>query len=241
MPGSSGSAKPTPADIRRGIRASDLPYGEQALLGAILDHDYYGASGLGCIASVETLAAELDTTVRSINRMLVPLLEGGWVTAERKGKHRPLRMGKKCVDSAIRLVRLRTGESLTDSSQPSDAPMTNPSRTHDESVPHPGPIGQPKRDSREGEEIHSAGGVVQPTQEEKSKPKPMGSLKSFQVAKCEADLKRELACVGWTMSAEGDLSERTGWFEPPPPKPKLMERVERYRAHVAAAGGGGPC
>src|SRR4051812_4794651 len=145
------TVNPSPADIRRGIRASDLPYGEQALLGAILDHDYYGASDLGCIASVKTLAAELDTTERSINRMLAVLIKGEWVTVERSGKHRPLRMGKKCVDAAIKLVRLRTDESLTDSSQASDAPMTNPSCTHDESVLHLGPIGQPKRDSREGE------------------------------------------------------------------------------------------
>ena len=142
--------EPNPADIRRGIRRSGLPYGEQTLLAAILDHDYYGKSELGCIASLKTLAAELDTTERSINRMLVRLLKDKWVIQERSGKIRPLRMGEKCLKSAPRPIR-----------QGTDASLTNPSCSPDESVLFTRRIRQGKRVLREREKNGSRFAPIQ--------------------------------------------------------------------------------
>src|SRR5512147_1060583 len=89
-------AKPDAFEINRRIRRSDLSYAAQALLGAILDHDRYGRSARGCVASLETLAGEINATPQYVSRLLPRLLDGGWIVAgPRCGRSRSLRMGPK--------------------------------------------------------------------------------------------------------------------------------------------------
>src|SRR3954470_24488956 len=78
-PGKAGLSAPSPDcfEINRRIRRSGLSYAAQALLCAILDHDRYGQSLLGCTASLATLANEIGATPQYVSRLLLPLLEGG--------------------------------------------------------------------------------------------------------------------------------------------------------------------
>jgi hypothetical protein len=85
--------------VNRLIRRSDLSYAAQTLLCAILEHDRYGQSERGCVASLDTLAAEIGAKPRYVTKLLPKLLEGRWVTEERDGKHRPLRLGPRCRDT----------------------------------------------------------------------------------------------------------------------------------------------
>lgn len=82
----------------RGAR-SLLPMARLLLL-AILDHDRYGKSQRGCVASMETLANEIGTTKKHVCELLSSLTgENGWLVAEkRQGNNRPLRIGPRCTE-----------------------------------------------------------------------------------------------------------------------------------------------
>lgn len=115
-------AKANPFQVQRQIRRSDLSYAAQALLCAILDHDRYGESKCGCIASLETLAQEIGATPSYVCRLLRDLTGQGWIIAEAQhGNARPLRMGITC-----------TRNQRTDGS----APSSDPSSTSDQSEVH---------------------------------------------------------------------------------------------------------
>ena len=105
-----------PVWVGRTIRRSSLSYAAQALLMAILDHDRYGQSKAGCIASLETLAAEIDATNQYVSRLLASLIDGGWVVVSPhvNGKARPLRMGPACKADLPTIVGGTSQQSVHD-------------------------------------------------------------------------------------------------------------------------------
>ena len=109
--------------VNRMIRRSDLPYAAKCFLCAILEHDRYGQSERGCIASLETLAVELGCQPRYLTKLLPLLLEGRWVTEERDGKHRPLRLGPH-IRETMNPVQTDLGAQCT-SVQLGDAPPSD--------------------------------------------------------------------------------------------------------------------
>ena len=119
--------------VNRLIRRSDLSYAAQALLCAILEHDRYGQSERGCVASLDTLAAEIGATRQYVTMLLTKLLKGRWVTSERDGKHRPLRLGPHIREALCTPQQSLLGAECTPQ-QSSPAPSNDCSCTPQQSL-----------------------------------------------------------------------------------------------------------
>ena len=120
--------------VNRQIRRSDLSYAAQALLCAILEHDRYGQSERGCLASLDTLAAEIGATRQYVTTLLPQLLKGRWVTSERDGKHRPLRLGPRIREALCTPQQSLLGAECTPQ-QSSLAPSNDCTCTPQQSLP----------------------------------------------------------------------------------------------------------